>query len=159
MSGLIQRLTGQLESVSGRFAEAKQHIAQSLSVFTTTDIPYELAKSHFEMGMLLKKSDDLKGAQPHWSQAKNIFERLGAFVDVEDTKKALAAATSSTIDERKIVPVTLPSDVLLMQRLIEASASSELLVRELAAVIYDNYPVAAVMVCKYGDTGQVEPLS
>ncbi len=159
MSGLIQRLIGQLESASGRFAEAKQHIAQSISVFTTTDVPYELAKSHYEMGLLLKKSNDLKGAQTHWHQARDIFERLGAFIDFEITKKALAAATSSAVDERKIVPVTLPSDVLLMQRLIEASASSELLVRELAAVIYDNFPVAAVMVCKFTDNEHVEPLS
>ncbi len=159
MSGLIQRLTGQLEAASGRFAEAKQHIAQSLSVFTTTDIPYELARSHYEMGVLLKKSDDLKGAQTHWQQARDIFERLGALVDIEETKIALASATSSVVDERKAAQVTLPSDVLLMQRLIEASASSELLVRELAAVIYDNFPVAAVMVCKYSDNGLVDPLS
>jgi hydrogenase-4 transcriptional activator len=164
MSGLIQRLIGQLESASGRFAEAKQHIAQSISVFTTTDVPYELAKSHYEMGLMLKKSDDLKGAQTHWHQALDIFDRLGALIDFEDTKKALAAATSRVGSERegdegKIVQVTLPSDVLLMQRLIEASASSELLVRELTAVIHDNFPVAAVMVCKYTDNEQVEPLS
>ena len=61
VSGLIQRLTGQLEASSGRLAEAKQHIAQSISIFTTTEIPFELARSYYEMGLLLGKAHDLKG--------------------------------------------------------------------------------------------------
>ncbi|MEW6131012.1 MAG: sigma 54-interacting transcriptional regulator [Acidobacteriota bacterium] len=159
MSGLVQRLIGQLESEAQRFAEAKQHIAQSISVFTTTDVPYELARSHYEMGRLLKRSNDIKGAQGHWVQAKEIFERLGAKPDIIATNKKLAAVTKTAVDEPKIFHTILPNDVLLMQRLIEASASSELLVRELAAIIYDNFPVTGVIVSKFVDNLDVEPLS
>src|SRR6185369_12039925 len=78
VSGLIQRLTGQLEAASGRFAEAKQHIAQSASIFTTTEIPYELARSYYAMGLLLVEAHDAKGAESNLNQARTIFERLGA---------------------------------------------------------------------------------
>src|SRR6185369_237804 len=92
VSGLIQRLYGQLESANGRLAEAKQHIAQSISIFTTTAIPYDLAKSYYEMGLLLKKARDLKGATGNLKQARTIFERLGAAPDLELTDKALASS-------------------------------------------------------------------
>lgn len=158
ISGLIQRLTGQLEAASGRLAEAKQHIAQSVSIFTTTEIPYELARSYYELGLLLGKAHDPKGAEANLLQAKAMFERLGAEPDLELTKRAL------TSDEKaeelpQVWRVSPPNDVLLMQRLIEASASRELLEQELAAVIYENLSVGAVVICRVENTGRVEPLA
>lgn len=158
VSGLIQRLTGQLEAASGRLAEAKQHIAQSISIFTTTEIPYELARSHYEMGLLLGKTHDPKGAQSNLLQAKTIFENLVAEPDLELTRRALAS-DAKTEDLPQSWRVSPPNDVLLMQRLIEASASRELLVQELAAVIYENLSVAAVVICRVDNTGRAEPLT
>jgi len=158
VSGLIQRLTGQLEAASGRLAEAKQHIAQSISIFTTTEIPFELARSYYEMGILLGKAHDSKGADLNLLQAKAIFERLGAEPDLEQTKRALAA-DSRVEDAPQAWRVSPPNDVLLMQRLIEASASRELLEQELAAVIYENLNVGAVVICRVENTGRVEPLA
>jgi len=158
VSGLTQRLTGQLEAASGRLAEAKQHIAQSVSIFTTTEIPFELARSYYELGLLLGKAHDPKGAQANLLQAKTIFERLGAEPDLELTKRALAA--DEKVEELpQVWRVSPPNDVLLMQRLIEASASRELLVQELAAVIYENLPVGAVIICRVENTGRAEPLA
>lgn len=159
ISGLIQRLTGQLEAASGRFAEARQHIAQSVSIFTTTEIPYELARSYYSMGLLLAETHDNKGAEANLVQAKAIFERLGAEPDLELTRKALAAdATFESVPQAwRASP---PNDVLLMQRLIEASASRELLVQELAAVIYENLTVGAVVICRVDNSGgRPDPLA
>ena len=158
VSGLIQRLTGQLEAASGRLAEAKQHIAQSVSIFTTTEIPFELARSYYELGLLLGKAHDPKGAEANLLQAKAIFERLGAEPDLEQTKRALAADAKAE-DLPQVWRVSPPNDVLLMQRLIEASASRELLEQELAAVIYENLSVGAVVICRVENTGRVEPLA
>ncbi|PYT04490.1 MAG: hypothetical protein DMF60_15185 [Acidobacteria bacterium] len=158
VSGLIQRLTGQLEAASGRLAEAKQHIAQSVSIFTTTEIPFELARSHHSMGLLLAKAHDPKGAESNLIQAKAIFERLGAELDLDLTRKALAADAKSE-DLSQSWRVSPPNDVLLMQRLIEASASRELLVQELAAVIYENLAVGAVVICRVLPNGKEEPLA
>ncbi|HVG20624.1 MAG TPA: sigma 54-interacting transcriptional regulator, partial [Blastocatellia bacterium] len=157
VSGLIQRLTGQLEAAGGRLAEARQHIAQSVSVFTTTEIPYELAKSYFEMGVLLKKARDLKGAESNLSQAKAIFEKLGAEPDIDQTRKALSSVTQGE-DGTQIMRVTPPNDMLLMQRLIDAYKSRELLVQELAAIIYENFSVGRVVICRVEEAGRIEPL-
>jgi DNA-binding NtrC family response regulator/tetratricopeptide (TPR) repeat protein/transposase len=158
VSGLIQRLTGQLEAAGGRLAEARQHIAQSVSVFMTTEIPYERAKSYFEMGVLLKKARDIKGAESNLSQARAIFERLGAEPDIEQTCKALSSVTQGE-EGTQTLRVTPPNDVLLMQRLIEASGSRDLLVQELAAVIYEHFPVGKVIICRVEESGRVEPLA
>lgn len=159
MSGLIQRLTGQLEAVSGRLAEARQHIAQSISIFTTIDVPYEIARSHYEMGQLLKKAADLQAARHHFNQAQETFKQLGAIPDIKAVDNAVNSLDSEGIHLRSTVRVTPPSDVLLMQRLIEASASSELLVRELSAILYDNFPVSKVMICRKDNSGRIEPLA
>jgi hydrogenase-4 transcriptional activator len=158
VSGMIQRLNGQLESAHGRHAEAKQHIAQSISVFTTTGNPYYLAKSHFEMGLLIKKARDLKGAKSYLEHARTIFEQLGAAPDLELTDKALASLSQGE-DEAQIIRVTPVNDVLLMQRLIEGSATRELLVQELAAVIFENFSVECVIICRIGESGESEPLA
>ena len=157
ISGLIQRLTGQLEAASGRLAEAKQHIAQSVSIFTTTEIPYELARSYCEMGLLLGKAQDKKSAESNLQQAAVIFEKLGAGPDLDLTRRALASDAKSE-ELPQAWRVSAPNDVLLMQRLIEASASRELLVQELAAVIFENFSVAAVVICRVEDGGRAETL-
>jgi DNA-binding NtrC family response regulator/tetratricopeptide (TPR) repeat protein/transposase len=158
ISGLIQRLTGQLEAASGRLAEAKQHIAQSVSIFTTTEIPYELARSYYELGLLLGKSRDSKGAEANLLQAKAMFEALGAEPDLDLTKRALTADQKAE-ELPQGWRASPPNDVLLMQRLIEASASRELLEQELAAVIFENFGVAAVVICRVETNGRVEPLA
>jgi hydrogenase-4 transcriptional activator len=158
VSGLIQRLFGQLESANGRLAEAKQHIAQSISIFTTMGIPYDLAKSYYEMGLLLKKARDLKGATGNLTQARAIFEQLGAAPDLELTDKALASLEQGD-GEPQAIRVSPVNDVLLMQRLIEASAKRELLVQELAAVIFENFSVECVIICRIDETGELEPLA
>jgi hydrogenase-4 transcriptional activator len=157
VSGLIQRLTGQLEAASGRLAEARQHIAQSVSIFTTTEIPYELARSYYEMGLLLGKAQDKKSAESNLQQAAAIFEKLGAGPDLDLTTRALTSDAKSE-ELPQAWRVSAPNDVLLMQRLIEASASRELLVQELAAVIYENFSVGAVVICRVDDGGQAEAL-
>lgn len=159
MSGLIQRLTGQLEAAVGHLPEARQHIAQSISIFTTTYIPYEIARSQYEMGQLLKLEQDIKGATEYLTQAKAVFEKLGAKPDFEATEKALESLSSGDFRVQKIIRTPPSNDVLLMQRLIEASASSELLIRELAAIIYDNFPVDKVIICGITDHAPVEVLT
>ena len=158
VSGLIQRLTGQLEAASGRLAEARQHIAQSVSIFTTTEIPYELARSYYEMGLLLGKAHDLRNAEANLTQAKVVFERLGAVPYLELANRALASGANGD-DVVQPIRVSPLNDVLLMQRLIEASASRELLVQELAAVIYENFAVSAVVICRLEDDRRAEPLA
>jgi hydrogenase-4 transcriptional activator len=158
-SGLIQRLKGKLEAETGRLAEAKQHFAQSISIFTTIDIPYELARSNYEMGQFLAKAQDLKNGKEYLLRSKEMFENLAAAPDIEKVDLALAVLGSGDKLQTNSFRVTPASDVLLMQRLIEASASSELLVRELTSIIYDNFAVKGVMIVKIEENDRSEPLA
>ncbi|HLG13778.1 MAG TPA: sigma 54-interacting transcriptional regulator [Blastocatellia bacterium] len=157
-SGLIQRLMGQIEATSSRLAEAKQCIAQSISIFTTTEIVYELARSCYEMAVLLRRVGDSSAAEANFVQAREIFEKLGAEPDLALTTKALAALATGGKRERGIVRVTPPSDVLLMQRLIEATASRDLLLQEFANVVFENFTVTGLALRRADDGDNSEPL-
>ncbi|HJQ68135.1 MAG TPA: sigma 54-interacting transcriptional regulator [Blastocatellia bacterium] len=150
-AGLVQRLTGQIEAESGRLTEAKQHIAQSLSIFTTIGAPYEVAKSEYEMGLLMQRAGELKDAETNLRHAKATFEKLGAEPILALTNLALSSLEKREEKGPEIVRVSPPSDVLLMQRLIEATSSKELLVQELAAVICENFAVSGIIIQRVGD--------
>jgi DNA-binding NtrC family response regulator len=109
------------------------------------------------MGSLLKKARDLKGAALNFEQALTIFRRLDAAPDIELTEKALASLAQGE-DGTQPIRVSPVNDVLLMQRLIEASASRELLVQELAAVIFENFTVECVIISRIDEAGELEPL-
>ncbi len=153
-AGLVQRLTGQIEAASGRLTEAKQHIAQSLSIFTTIGNPYEVAKSHYEMGLLMQRAGEMRDAESNLLTAKSTFESLGAEPMLALTTRALNSLAKREEKGPEIIRVSPPSDVLLMQRLIEASSSKELLVQELAAVICENLEVDGVMILRVAEDHQ-----
>jgi hydrogenase-4 transcriptional activator len=157
-AGLIQRLTGQIEAASGRLTEAKQHIAQSLSIFTTIGFPYEVAKSHYEMGLLLQRAGEMREAESNLLLAKATFEKLGAEPILALTIRALNTLAKREEKGPEIMRVSPPSDVLLMQRLIEASSSKELLVQELAAVICENFVVAGMLIQRVDEEGRQQLL-
>lgn len=155
LSGLIQRLAGLLETSSGRFAEAKQLIAQSISIFSTTEVPYEMARSQYEMGLLLQKAGEIDPARNHLVRAVETFRRLGAKPAAEMAHTAILGIGDH---EHQADPLELrssalgvrgvgASDLLLMQRLIDASTSRELLLEELGAVLYENFGVEYVVIC------------
>jgi DNA-binding NtrC family response regulator len=110
------------------------------------------------MGLLLKKARDLKGATTSLKKARTIFEQLGAAPDLELTDKALASLAQGE-EEAQIIRVAPINDVLLMQRLIEASATRELLVQELAAVIFENFSVERVIICRIDELEGLEPVA
>jgi DNA-binding NtrC family response regulator/tetratricopeptide (TPR) repeat protein/transposase len=199
ITGLIQRLIGEIETASQRYAVAKQHIAQSISVFGTIDTPYQVARSHYAMGLLLAAAGDNAGADGHLLRAKEIFENLEARPGVEATLRAYQSLSSMTkgappasagsdgthagqrhsaasrgadIAEKMLIVtsaneraaeslanVQASNDVLLMERLIEASASRDLLLQELCSVIYENFPAEHAIVRRKESNGLSEPIA
>ncbi|MGH9764527.1 MAG: sigma 54-interacting transcriptional regulator, partial [Blastocatellia bacterium] len=198
VSGWLQRLSGLLEGALGRLAAARQHVAQSISIFTTTEVPYELAKSHLAMAQILATSGEENAAVKHVELALDTFERLGADPEIKLSKEVIPALRSATataitlpcfrvpldyrtpvlvqpeelLSESDVTGRTPPvksapetasassasNDVLLMERLIEASHSRELLLQELAAVIHENFPTEFVVVGKIEDEGKPQPV-
>ncbi|HEY6332507.1 MAG TPA: sigma 54-interacting transcriptional regulator, partial [Blastocatellia bacterium] len=181
LSGMIQRVHGRVQAAAGDYVEAKNHLSQSLSVFATTAIPYELARSHEAMGLLLRDLGDIKGAKSHLTDAFEIFKLLGAAPGSERTQAVLNSIRSdsqgvqshpslhgvtyvpgetstgqSSSDAQTAGALAIQNDVALMQRLIEASGSRDLLLQELAAVVYECLSVEVVMVCRYGESGTAQ---
>lgn len=157
ISGFVQRITGQIEAAAGRLTEARQHIAQSISIFTTVSYPYEMARSYYEMGCVLKSLGEFSGAESNFQQAIAVFEKLGA-------GPYSAKCYAALVDEKRSVEVLAPnigspSDILLMQRLIEASAARDLLVREIAVIIRENFAASSVMVFQVDVDGVFQILS
>jgi hydrogenase-4 transcriptional activator len=141
-SGLARRLSGRLDLVRGRFLEGQQQIAQSISIFTAVADIYEVGLSHLEMGDLLGRMGDKEQARQHLDQAIAIFTRLGAAPDLVRASELLSrpepvasagdARTTGSGDHKA-------SDVLLMQRLLDASASRDLLIQELVSIVGENF--------------------
>jgi DNA-binding NtrC family response regulator/tetratricopeptide (TPR) repeat protein/transposase len=200
ITGLIQRLLGMLEAAGGRYAIGRQHVAQSISIFTTTEIPFEVGRSQDAMGQMLALAGEPNAAEAHFSQARAIFEELRAQPWVDSVMKALAWLDSAAVNgeppgsaPRRLTPVpgtggagsgladrldtlgsglldgsggsvdyrihTAGNDILLMQRLIEASASRELLINELCSVVYENFDADYAAVLKAGGNRKPEVLA
>ncbi len=152
-SGLAQRLSGRLERVRGRFAEAQQQIAQSISIFTAVADLFEIGLSHLEMADLHAQMGDGPAERQHLDHAIELFTKLGAAPDLsravdlqhrpepvrDDTIPPVAAASIVPAGEHKA------SDVLLMQRLLDASASRELLLQELVSIVEENFSPGRVL--------------
>ncbi len=163
-TGIAQRLSGRLELVRGRFAEAQQQIAQSISIFTAVADPYEVGLSHLEMGDLLAQSGDTVQARVHVDQAVEILQKLGAEPDLvraADVLRARAGRTSPAVASSATAAAAAfdhrASDVLLMQRLIDASASRELLLQELVSVVEENFDPGRVLLLAQASGGDVVP--
>ena len=156
IAGLVQRLGGQIEAQLGRYDVSQQHIAQSISVFKTIAIPFELARSQYQMGVLLRKAGDSEGAELNLQAAREIFESVGAKPDLERTLTALDSSASRGSTGGR---VSAPTDVLLMERLIEASASRELLAQELAAIINENFGSRGVGIACRSESGDEQVLA
>jgi DNA-binding NtrC family response regulator len=139
---LTRRLSGRLDLVRGRYLEGQQQIAQSISIFTAVTDIYEVGLSHLEMGDLLGRMGDKEQARQHLDQAAGIFGRLGAAPDLERVRDLLSRPepVAAAGDARAAGPGEhKASDVLLMQRLLEASASRELLLQELVSIVGENF--------------------
>ncbi len=159
ITGLVQRLAGKIHSVNNRFAEGKQLIAQSISIFTTLEIPFEEAKSRYEMGLLLGKTGEEKESREYFESAKRIFDRTGSVYYSECVTKSLDVFEFDEKGNSREVVLSPANDILLMQRLIEASASRELLVQEMAAVVHENFPVRFVLAFKVYDDSRSDLLA
>jgi|GEM_PF-101045 len=160
-SGFAQRLSGKLEAVRGRFAESQQHISQSISIFTAVDDKCEIGVSHLEMGALLSKMGEIAQARSHLIQAAKIFTSLGAGPNARRAQQMLDHLEKKVPSpvQRRIVTAPAP-DILLFQRLIDASSSRELVLQELVAILYENFPVTRVIAFQEADDreGALEPV-
>jgi hypothetical protein len=83
---LLWRLQGWETWLSGKPASAPRMWRRSLAVAERLMIPYEMGLSHYVLG---KYADTVRDRQMHLQKAAEIFEQLGAVVDLKQVRRII----------------------------------------------------------------------
>ncbi|MFL6468638.1 MAG: sigma 54-interacting transcriptional regulator [Pyrinomonadaceae bacterium] len=157
--GNIQRIRGLTALEQEDRDLAVHHFNRSLTIFESASDLYHTALAHLLIGPNLNPRLRSRAVR-HLSSARDIFKKLG----VGELEKAAADAIEN-LPLVKPVGETAPrhsgsSSVvsqLLMVRLAEATASRELLFRELMAVLQQESRAKKIVIAEYGENRVVFP--
>ncbi len=151
--GNIQRIRG-LAARNGEDEElVVHHFSRALTIFEAAEDVYFTGLMRFLLGKTLVKNQPDR-ARRSLIAANEIFRKLGV--------QTLFAETESWLDQLKTVetPPKLISSVssrLLMLRLAEATASRELLFRELLAVLQQESRAQKIIIAEMDDQKRLKP--
>ncbi|MCS7078585.1 MAG: sigma 54-interacting transcriptional regulator [Chloracidobacterium sp.] len=142
-AGFACRLDGELHLLRQNPSEAVAAFTQSLSMFEAAGFIYDAACSHLGAGRAFLALANAARARIHLEAAQRIFTELGA-------ARLGAQATRLLEETRRIQPTTVtppaPSlDALLVESLVAASTSPDLLLRELAILLRDELHLTAAI--------------
>jgi hydrogenase-4 transcriptional activator len=146
-TGEAHRLNGMLNMVRNDAAAAAQHFGSSVSIFDMLGDRYRAARAHLELGRAYATMLPDRAGE-HLSRALNTFRELGALLDLsraEEELRDLAGSTPERIQGQSALTQ------LLTLRLVEAVASRELLLRELAAVMRQETGAQRVLITERGE--------
>ena len=132
--GEAQRLNGLLALELKNYSLATHHFSRSVSIFETISDVYRTARARLELGQAYALSQPDRAAENIVSAARTLRE-LGAMPLLADAERALEKLDRKRPKQRQ-EPSALTQ--LLTLRMAEASASRELLLAELAAVLHQE---------------------
>jgi hydrogenase-4 transcriptional activator len=158
-NGWLQRLMGKVALARSNYEEAKQRLSASINIFASINEQYELATSKLELGLVYMQLGEQHLSQENFLNAQGQFAQLGAKAALQRTNQFLIALQTGEPPQllRVSTEVRLARDVLLMQRLIEAASSRDLLLKELVTIVYENFDFSQVVIL--GTSGAtIEPL-
>jgi hydrogenase-4 transcriptional activator len=156
--GNIQRIRG-LTALDEKDVElAIHHFSRGLTIFETAGDLYHTGLMHYLLGAHLEVRDATRAKQ-HLNTAADIFRNLGlesrfnsVATEVERLKVTPPAEAART--ERRANSVV---SQLLTVRLAEATASRELLFRELVAVLQQESNAKRIMIAEYNEEKRLYP--
>jgi transcriptional regulator with PAS, ATPase and Fis domain/Tfp pilus assembly protein PilF len=153
VAGEAQRLHGHAALARGDTTLAVHHFGRSVSIFSILGDRYRCALAHYGLGEAYRRHHPERAAE-HFSRAHSTFRELGAPPDIERAERALASLeiTSSAADRHETTALAQ----LLTLRLAEATASRELLLRELAAVLDQETEAERVVVAEAEEDGTIK---
>jgi transcriptional regulator with PAS, ATPase and Fis domain/tetratricopeptide (TPR) repeat protein len=157
VSGEAQRLQGLLSLAQDNALPAAQHFGRSVSIYEMLGDRYRSARSRYDLGRAYAAVQPER-AHECLTRAAETFRELGAQLDITRTEEALVALdrrrSSSDSDTTAVVAPRQNFDDLthlILLRLTDAVASRELLLRELAAVIYQETGVRHILIAEPGE--------
>jgi transcriptional regulator with GAF, ATPase, and Fis domain/tetratricopeptide (TPR) repeat protein len=160
LAGLTQRAVGRLHAERGRFTEAQHSLAQSLSIFRTVDDRRLIGATHLDLGHLMLAADDPACARTHLQLAKEIFAELGIRSALQSAENGLATAlaqggASAPLSYSSVI-LSAKSEPRFVRRLLEATQSRGLILRELTSLAIDVTNASSAVVISTTADGRTE---
>jgi DNA-binding NtrC family response regulator/tetratricopeptide (TPR) repeat protein len=150
-AGEAQRLHGELSLARKDYTLAAHHFGRAVSIFSILSDKYRTTLALYGLGRAYGRTQPERAAE-HYSRALQAFRELGAIPYVSRTEEALASleigATPPQAEHTAFAQ-------LLTLRLAEATASRELLLRELAAVLHQETGARRVLVTELDEEGTI----
>ncbi len=151
--GNIQRIRGLAVLEDDDEELAVHHFSRSLTIFEAAEDVYHTALAHYLIGITLGESQPER-ARKNLLTANEIFRKL----DVQ----SLSAETAAALEKLKTVEtppkrVNSASSQLLMLRLAEATASRELLFRELVAILQQESKAHKIIIAEINEQKKFYP--
>jgi len=157
--GNIQRIRGLAALESGDRELAVHHFNRSLTIFETAADLYHTGLAHLLIGANLTTKLRSRAVR-HLNSAKDIFKKLGVEAYEREAAEKLEALKVTQGWEAKTPAPSRANSVvsqLLMVRLAEATASRELLFRELVAVLQQESQAKKVIIAEMGENRSLFP--
>ncbi|HEX3101743.1 MAG TPA: sigma 54-interacting transcriptional regulator, partial [Pyrinomonadaceae bacterium] len=157
--GNIQRIRGLAALEQNDEELAIHHFSRGLTIFEAAEDIYHTGLMHYLLGSHLD-AHNRQRAERHLASALDIFKKLGTPPLIQATEKEihrLASTTASKPASRKEGRTNSVVSQLLTVRLAEATASRELLFRELVAVLQQESNAKKFVIAQYNDQKLLYP--
>lgn len=152
--GNVQRIYGLLARERDDQESAIYHFHRGLTIFEAADDIYHVALIRYWLGATLAETDPDK-AKKHLISSSEIFRKLGVANFFQRAERLIERLKSSEQPERK-ANVSAGSQ-LSMLRLAEATASRELLFRELVAVLRQESKARKIIIAELSNQRRYFP--
>jgi hydrogenase-4 transcriptional activator len=154
--GSIQRIRG-LAALEEENAElAVHHFNRSLTIFEAAEDIYQTAIANLLIGENLAAENKARAIR-HLTKAGDVFRNLGLSELSERADRKISELRSAATVETKRPPAGSAASQLLMVRLAEATASRELLFRELVAVLRQESQAKRIIIAELNDERKLVP--
>lgn len=155
--GNIQRIRGLAAIADGDIEMAVHHFSRALTIFEAGEDIYHTGLMHLLLGANLEERNAAR-AKRHLTSAAEVSKKLGLESQLKVIKKELARVETHIFS--KPSAQTRSNSVvsqLLTVRLAEATASRELLFRELVAVLQQESNAKKVVIAQLNDQKRLYP--
>lgn len=151
--GNIARLRGLLAVAAKNESLAVQHFNRSLSIFEMAGDFYNTAVAQLKLGSLVSATQPEKAVK-YLNSAIETFRKLGIESKRKEAENLLESLKTSESAKPKEQSV---SSQLLMLRLAEATASRELLFRELVTILQQEGKAKKTILAEIGENRKLHP--
>ena len=154
--GNVQRIRGLAALEQGEVELAVHHFNRGLTIFEAAEDVYHTALLNLLIGENLP-TEHAGRARKHLVKASDIFQKLNVSLADRARRRLDQIKGISSGEMRAPQQVTSAASQLLMVRLAEATASRELLFRELVAVLQQESQARRIIIAEPDDDKKLQP--